>query len=77
MKPPETNHGGHIDTQGHSVFYILPPDVEPPEQPPEETNWFDSFIGCVEFAVVTLAIFCAGGLVAGILFQLFTKWITK
>jgi hypothetical protein len=73
MKPPETNHGACIDTEGHSVFHILPPDRQI-DYPPEPADWLEIVLECIQNAAVTVGFFCIGGLVAGLLFQLYVRY---
>ena len=66
-----TNNGGeHVDTEGHSVFHILPPDVDPPENINEPIDWFDTVLGALQWFCTVLAVFSIGGLVAGLVYQL-------
>jgi hypothetical protein len=65
------NGGGHVDTEGHSVFVCLSPDVPMHEEIEEPASLFDTVIRCLEWAIKIAAVFLLGGLVTGLLFQIF------
>jgi hypothetical protein len=66
-----TNGGGHVDTKGHSVFVCLSPDEPMPDELEAPVSLLDTVIRCLEWAIKIAAVFLLGGLVAGLLFQLF------
>lgn len=75
MKPPETNHGAHVDTEGHSVFHILPADsvFEPEPEPPVDR--VDAVLAVLQWvcALVGGVVFFA--MLAGFGYQLFQRFV--